>query len=52
MTDGDSQRQPTAPAADLDEEVLDPGDPVEEARGLRAALRRHAVDMRPVRITD
>jgi len=52
MTDGDSQRQPTAPAADLDEEVLDPGDPVEEARGLRAALRRHAVDTRPVRITD
>ena len=36
----------------MDEEVLDPGDPVEEARGLRAALRRHAVDMRPVRITD
>jgi len=52
MTDGDSQRQRTAPEADLDEEVLDPGDPVEEARGLRAALRRHAVDMRPVRITD
>jgi MFS family permease len=52
MTDGDSQRQPTAPAADLDEEVLDPGDPVEEARGLRAALRRHAVDTRPVRIRD
>jgi MFS family permease len=52
MTDGDSQRQRTAPEADLDEEVLDPGDPVEEARGLRAALRRHAVDMRPVRIPD
>lgn len=52
MTDGDSQRQRTAPEADLDEEVLDPGDPVEEARGLRAALRRHAVDTRPVRITD
>ena len=52
MTNGDSQRQRTAPEADLDEEVLDPGDPVEEARGLRAALRRHAVDMRPVRITD
>jgi len=52
MTDGDSQRQPTAPEADLDEEVLDPGDPVEEARGLRAALRRHAVDTRPVRIRD
>jgi MFS family permease len=52
MTDGDSQRQPTAPAADLDEEVLDPGDPVEEARGLRAALLRHAVDTRPVRIRD
>ena len=52
MTDGDSQRQRRAPEADLDEEVLDPGDPVEEARGLRAALRRHAVDMRPVRITD
>jgi MFS family permease len=50
MTDGDSQRQRTE--ADLDEEVLDPGDPVEEARGLRAALRRHAVDTRPVRITD
>jgi MFS family permease len=52
MTNGDSQRQRTAPEADMDEEVLDPGDPVEEARGLRAALRRHAVDMRPVRITD
>ena len=52
MTNGDSQRQRTAPEADLDEEVLDPGDPVEEARGLRAALRRHAVDTRPVRITD
>ena len=52
MTDGDSQRRRTAPEADLDEEVLDPGDPVEEARGLRAALRRHAVDTRPVRITD
>jgi MFS family permease len=52
MTDGDSQPQRTAPEADLDEEVLDPGDPVEEARGLRAALRRHAVDTRPVRITD
>jgi MFS family permease len=52
MTDGDSRRQRTAPEADLDEEVLDPGDPVEEARGLRAALRRHAVDTRPVRITD
>lgn len=52
MTDGDSQRQGTAPAADLDQEVLDPGDPVEEARGLRAALRRHAVDTRPVRIRD
>jgi MFS family permease len=50
MTNGDSQRQRTE--ADLDEEVLDPGDPVEEARGLRAALRRHAVDTRPVRITD
>ncbi len=52
MTNGDSQHQRTAPEADLDEEVLDPGDPVEEARGLRAALRRHAVDTRPVRITD
>ena len=52
MTNGDSQRQRTAPEADLDDEVLDPGDPVEEARGLRAALRRHAVDTRPVRITD
>ena len=52
MTDGDSQRQRTAPEADLDEEVLDPGDPVEEARGLRGALRRHAVDTRPVRIRD
>jgi MFS family permease len=52
MTAGDSQRQRKAPEADLDEEVLDPGDPVEEARGLRAALRRHAVDTRPVRITD
>jgi MFS family permease len=52
MTNGDSQPQRTAPEADLDEEVLDPGDPVEEARGLRAALRRHAVDTRPVRITD
>ena len=52
MTNGDSQRQRKAPEADLDEEVLDPGDPVEEARGLRAALRRHAVDTRPVRITD
>ena len=52
MTNGDSQRQRTAPEADLDEEVLDPGDPVEEARGLRAALRRHAVDTRPVRIRD
>jgi MFS family permease len=52
MTAGDSQRQRKAPEADLDEEVLDPGDPVDEARGLRAALRRHAVDTRPVRITD
>jgi MFS family permease len=52
MTNGDSQRQRTAPEADLDEEVLDPGDPVEEARGLRSALRRHAVDTRPVRIRD
>jgi MFS family permease len=52
MTNGDSQHQRTAPEADLDEEVLDPGDPVEEARGLRAALRRHAVDTRPVRIRD
>ena len=52
MTAGDSQCQRKAPEADLDEEVLDPGDPVEEARGLRAALRRHAVDTRPVRIRD
>ena len=52
MSNGDSQRQRTAPEADLDEEVVDPGDPVEEARGLRAALRRHAVDTRPVRIPD
>lgn len=35
-----------------DERVLDPTDPIEEARGLRAALRRHAVDTRPVRIPD
>jgi MFS family permease len=52
MSEGESQQQRTAPEADLDEEVLDPGDPVEQARGLRAALRRHAVDTRPVRIPD
>jgi MFS family permease len=38
--------------AEPDERVLDPTDPVEEARGLRAALRRHAVDTRPIRIHD
>ena len=52
MTNGNGQRPHTVPETDLDEEVLDPGDPVEEARGLRAALRRHAVDTRPVRIPD
>jgi MFS family permease len=52
MSNGDSQPQRATADADLDEQVLDPADPVEEARGLRAALRRHAVDTRPIRISD
>jgi MFS family permease len=34
------------------DDCADPTDPVEEARGLRAALRRQAVDTRPMRIPD
>ena len=52
MSNGDGQPQPATADTDLDEQVLDPADPVEEARGLRAALRRHAVDTRPIRISD
>ena len=52
MSNGDSQPQRATADTDLDEQVLDPADPVEEARGLRAALRRHAVDTRPIRISD
>jgi MFS family permease len=52
MTNGDHQPQRATAETDLDEQVLDPADPVEEARGLRAALRRHAVDTRPIRISD
>ena len=52
MSNGDSQPQRATADTDLDEQVLDPVDPVEEARGLRAALRRHAVDTRPIRISD
>ncbi len=44
--------EPRRPTSDLDEQLIDPVDPVEEARGLRSALRRHAVDTRPVRIAD
>ena len=44
--------EPRRPTSDIDEQPLDPLDPVEEARGLRGALRRHAVDTRPVRIAD
>ena len=52
MSNGDGQPRRAAADTDLDEQVLDPADPVEEARGLRAALRRHAVDTRPIRISD
>jgi len=52
MSNGDSQPQRATADTELDEQVLDPADPVEEARGLRAALRRHAVDTRPIRISD
>ena len=52
MSNGDSQPERATGDTDLDEQVLDPADPVEEARGLRAALRRHAVDTRPIRISD
>jgi MFS family permease len=52
VSNSDSQPQRATADTDLDEQVLDPADPVEEARGLRAALRRHAVDTRPIRISD
>lgn len=52
MSNGDSQPERATADTELDEQVLDPADPVEEARGLRAALRRHAVDTRPIRISD
>lgn len=52
MSNGDGQPRRATADTDLDEQVLDPADPVEEARGLRAALRRHAVDTRPIRISD
>ena len=52
MNNGDSRPQRATADTELDEQVLDPADPVEEARGLRAALRRHAVDTRPIRISD
>jgi MFS family permease len=52
MSNGDGQPRRATADSDLDEQVLDPADPVEEARGLRAALRRHAVDTRPIRISD
>jgi MFS family permease len=52
VSNGDSQPQRATADTDLDEQVFDPADPVEEARGLRAALRRHAVDTRPIRISD
>jgi MFS family permease len=49
---GNSERPRARTETDLDEQLIDPVDPVEEARGLRSALRRHAVDTRPVRIAD
>ena len=52
MTEGNSERPRARTETDLDEQLIDPADPVEEARGLRSALRRHAVDTRPVRIAD
>jgi MFS family permease len=52
MSEGNSERPRARTETDLDEQLIDPVDPVEEARGLRSALRRHAVDTRPVRIAD
>ncbi len=52
MSEGNGERPRARTETDLDEQLIDPVDPVEEARGLRSALRRHAVDTRPVRIAD